>query len=101
MRCYNQTHRFYCGVDLHARSLLAHALNDSPFDVELAVLLDRFVGTERFLRRRSLRATVVVPEGASARPRKAVWCRPASPEADTASTNHPDARKNRFRIQTR
>jgi hypothetical protein len=21
MRCYNQAHRFYCGVDLHARTL--------------------------------------------------------------------------------
>jgi transposase len=27
MRCYNQPHRFYCGVDLHARSLYAHVLD--------------------------------------------------------------------------
>jgi hypothetical protein len=24
MRFYNQQHRFYCGVDLHARSLYVH-----------------------------------------------------------------------------
>src|SRR5262245_3741061 len=61
-----------------------------PHGVELADLHRRFVGTERFLRRRSLRATVAVPEGTAARPRKAVWCRPASPAADTARTNHPE-----------
>jgi hypothetical protein len=27
MRCYNQAHRFYCGVDLHARSLYTHVLD--------------------------------------------------------------------------
>src|SRR5919201_589733 len=27
MRFYNQQHRFYCGVDLHARSLSLHALD--------------------------------------------------------------------------
>ena len=27
MRCYNQPHQFYCGVDLHARSLYAHVLD--------------------------------------------------------------------------
>ena len=27
MRCYNQPHRFYCGVDLHARSLYTHVLD--------------------------------------------------------------------------
>ena len=27
MRCYNQPHRFYCGVDLHARSLFIHVLD--------------------------------------------------------------------------
>ena len=25
MRFYNQTHRYYCGVDLHARSMFVHA----------------------------------------------------------------------------
>jgi hypothetical protein len=27
MRCYNQPQRFYCGVDLHARSLYTHVLD--------------------------------------------------------------------------
>ena len=36
MRCYNQPHRFYCGVDLHARSLYTHIL-----DVAGQTVLDR------------------------------------------------------------
>ena len=28
MRLYNQQHRFYCGVDLHARSMFTHILDD-------------------------------------------------------------------------
>ena len=36
MRCYNQPHRFYCGVDLHARSLYTHVL-----DAAGQTLLDR------------------------------------------------------------
>ena len=27
MRFYNQTHRYYCGVDLHARSMFVHVLD--------------------------------------------------------------------------
>ncbi len=27
MRFYNQSHRFYCGVDLHARTLSVHILD--------------------------------------------------------------------------
>ena len=27
MRFYNQQHRFYCGVDLHARSMFTHILD--------------------------------------------------------------------------
>jgi transposase len=27
MRCYNQQHKFYCGVDLHARSMFIHILD--------------------------------------------------------------------------
>jgi hypothetical protein len=27
MRCSNQPHRFYCGVDLHARTLALHILD--------------------------------------------------------------------------
>ena len=29
MRCYTGRHRFYCGVDLHARSLYTHVLDDA------------------------------------------------------------------------
>jgi len=36
MRCYNQPHQFYCGVDLHARSLYAHVL-----DAKGQTVLDR------------------------------------------------------------
>jgi transposase len=28
MRTYNQTHAYYCGIDLHARSLYVHVLDD-------------------------------------------------------------------------
>ena len=28
MRAYNQTHAYYCGIDLHARSLFLHVLDD-------------------------------------------------------------------------
>ena len=28
MRFYNQAHRFYCGVDLHARSMYTHVLDE-------------------------------------------------------------------------
>jgi hypothetical protein len=26
MRCYQHRHRFYCGVDLHARTMFVHVL---------------------------------------------------------------------------
>jgi hypothetical protein len=35
---YNQPHRFYCGVDLHARSMFTHVLDHKSktvFDEEL------------------------------------------------------------------
>jgi hypothetical protein len=28
MRFYNQQHRFYCGIDLHARSMFMHILDE-------------------------------------------------------------------------
>ena len=66
MRIYNQPHRFYCGVDLHARSLFVKVLDGGhSAGVEPASLLDRSVGTERFLRRRSLTATVRFSNGAA------------------------------------
>jgi transposase len=47
MRCYNQPHRFYCGVDLHARSLYTHVLDakgktvlERNLPAEPAVFLD-------------------------------------------------------------
>ncbi len=98
---YNLPHRFYCGVDLHARTMFTHVLDhkgktvfekDLPADpdeflyaikpfrknlattdggldslaepparsrypsgIEPYFLSDRFVGTERFLRRRRSR----------------------------------------------
>jgi hypothetical protein len=27
MRCYQQQHRFYCGADLHARTMFTHVLD--------------------------------------------------------------------------
>ena len=36
MNFYTQSHRFYCGVDLHARSLYAHVL-----DAKGQTVLDR------------------------------------------------------------
>jgi hypothetical protein len=50
---YNQSHQFYCGVDLHARSMFYTQF-----------------GTERFLRRRCLPVTVALPDGKVARPVK-------------------------------
>jgi hypothetical protein len=38
-----------------------------PFGIELAVLLDRFVGTERFPRRRRWTATVAFSNGEAGR----------------------------------
>jgi hypothetical protein len=29
MRFYNQQHRFYCGIDLHARSMIIHIFDAS------------------------------------------------------------------------
>ena len=62
-----------------------------PSGIELAVLIDRLVGTERFLRRRRPPATRPPSIGAGARPRKAVWCRSAPRRTDAASANHPGA----------
>jgi hypothetical protein len=34
MRFYNQQHQFYCGIDLHARSMFTHILDQQGvFDV--------------------------------------------------------------------
>ena len=46
MRLYNQQHRFYCGVDLHARSMFTHILDDkgkTVFECDLPA------GPEHFL----------------------------------------------------
>src|SRR5215469_16183955 len=67
MRFYNQQHRFYCGVDLHARTLSLCILDDkgtivrqqtiaagTPLGVEPAALKGRWGGTDEFLGRGSL-----------------------------------------------
>jgi len=45
MRFYKQTHRFYCGVDLHARSMFVHVLDhegQTLFDQDLPAGPDAF-----------------------------------------------------------
>ena len=64
IRVYNQQHRFYCGVDLHARTMYTHIL-DSAGKVSGALRTS---------------AAAVALEGARARTRNAVWRR-TGPEA--------------------
>ena len=45
MRFYNQQHRFYCGVDLHARSMFTHVLDQQGktlFEKDLPACPDTF-----------------------------------------------------------
>ena len=45
MRFYNQPHAFYCGVDLHARSMFTHILNhdgNTVFEADLPAGPDAF-----------------------------------------------------------
>ena len=47
MPSYNQQHRFYCGVDLHARSMYLHILDHkgkTVFDRDLTADPDAFLG---------------------------------------------------------
>jgi len=46
MRFYNQPHSFYCGVDLHARSMFVHILNHAG---ETVFAKDLAAGPEFFL----------------------------------------------------
>jgi len=42
MRCYSNPHRFYAGVDLHARSMYTHVLDQkgkTVFEKDLCVIL--------------------------------------------------------------
>ena len=41
MRFYNQTHRYYCGVDLHARSMFVHVLDQQGQTAFLGIPLTR------------------------------------------------------------
>ena len=44
---YNQQHRFYCGVDLHARSMFVHVLDHkgkTVFEEDLPADPDAFLG---------------------------------------------------------
>ena len=46
MRFYNQPHQAYCGVDLHARSMYLHILDDrgrTRFDQNLPARPDAFL----------------------------------------------------------
>jgi transposase len=46
MRCYTNSHRFYCGVDLHARSLFTHVLDHkgrTVFEQDLPADPDTFL----------------------------------------------------------
>jgi transposase len=50
MRFYNQPHRFYCGVDLHARSMYTHVLDErgkTVFERDLPAGPDAFLDAVR------------------------------------------------------
>jgi hypothetical protein len=50
MRLYNQQHRFYAGVDLHARSMFTHVLDHAGrtvFDKDLPASPDTFLDSVR------------------------------------------------------
>jgi hypothetical protein len=84
MRCYNQPHRFYCGVDLHARSLYAHVLDargQTVLDKDLPASTAAFLGAVAPLpatatdRDRLLRLDLARRAAAHARPHHA-WIGP-------------------------
>ena len=62
MRCYNQPHRFYCGVDLHARSLYIHVL-----DARGKTVLDRDLLHGRLVHHCETVSTRIVTSPKSAR----------------------------------
>jgi hypothetical protein len=54
MRFYTQQHRFYCGVDLHARTMYLCILDGAGqvvYDKNLAAAPDAFLKVERRRRR--------------------------------------------------
>jgi hypothetical protein len=54
MRFYTQQHRFYCGVDLHARTMYLCILDGAGqvvYDKNLAAARDAFLKVERRRRR--------------------------------------------------
>ena len=63
--------------------------------IEFADLNSRFVGTERFLRRRGYTAAAAGPEGVAAEPRKAVWRRTGDPGVDARTRTIPALRQTR------
>ena len=73
-RLYTGRHWFHAGIDLHARSLYAHVMDERGRTVldrklpgiEIADLLPRLVGTEQFLRRCSRTAIAPFSLGAGA-----------------------------------
>ena len=112
MRCYNHAHRFYAGVDLHARSLYTHILDATgrtvldrdlpaqpaafldavnPKGVELAVLLDRSVGTKEVSEASLFENDSPFLEwGNGPDLVKLFGAASLRTEADTAGVNHPE-----------
>jgi hypothetical protein len=71
MRLYNQPHRFYAGIDLHARSMFTHVLNEkgkTVFEHDLPARPDDRVctnGADAARASRSEPTEVSIPPGAS------------------------------------
>ena len=67
MRFYNQPHAFYAGVDLHARSMFTHVLDErgrTVFERDLPASPEAFLGAlEPFRKRTWVSGTVFGPSG--------------------------------------
>ena len=58
---YNQPHRFYCGVDLHARTMFTHVLDHkgkTVFEQDLPADPTAFYGEENYRRLGRIKAQV-------------------------------------------
>lgn len=76
-RCRTEPMRLRAGATTDGGSIPRGPPTGSrhPAGIELSDLSDRFVGTERFLRRRAGCSAVASTEVDATGPRKAVWCR--------------------------
>ncbi len=70
MRFYNQQHRFYCGIDLHARTLAVCILDPAG-----GVVFEDNLAADPAFPGRGPRSAVFCRE-AEGRPRLDVWCSP-------------------------